>query len=1509
MSEIKQAASGNDTDDFLGQNLPGWLKDATPVQLSVLRQCFDKHKASQDKVHQALGRLASISEFAQPLYEQALYDQLGVQVDLRQTDWRDVLRDFNLTLGAPLPEDQTKFVFQPALHRLLKNFGTSDGEDDGFYLGTALVTKNHEQVLFDLPERLARMCRALDVGQRYQAHLKDVFDKGLLTDLAQDKASHLLLASTIAYLKGHIDATDLRMLEMAANRRSPIIHGWNRVNVFTLNLFGCPVEGALLFEVRGAPNHLNVLLTIEGPVLAVMLYLPDAPGLMLRRCESWSELAIQLRNWIKLDESQAFLIQRVALRQRPAFVSLMQQRLMDATPDLQLAGTLLTGEPFAHLAEEQVKRIREDARIIAVPTAEVESSSHRARVRALEAVGLTVLNLAGVFVPTLGAVLVTQLVVQTLGEAFAGVSDWVRGRQHEALDHLLGVAETVAVSVAVAGGAQVVARAFARSGFVEGLHPVELDNGEKRLWSNDLRAYQQTALPEGVTREENGLYALAGRQWLAHRGAVYEVRQAQGQWRILHPTETDTYQPVLQFNGQRGWRLGWSSPLEWAGQSLLLSTVWPQAEVWGSETIRQILQVADVDEDQLRGLLVENRPLPVSLRDTLERFEADRRVTAFFDRLATGEPEGLDQTCYQYCLGQFDLRAVDDSEIQAELLDHGASLRPALFEHLASRYLPGDSLLSLLRRDFPTLPQAYALHLLQQLDEGTRLFMLQNARLPLRVAEQVRPLLRAATLNRMLEGLYLHNSHNLDTVRLVFALLQRHAGWPDSASLALYENRFSGSMLARLASPSSGHPVKRLVYEAGLYSVYGADGQAIDLEVTDPAQLVDVLLAVLPTASRERLGWGAADGARQMSTALVGWLPGDRQKLTYLLGLPDMRPWFNPGQRLADGRVGYLLSGRGMAPPSVATLRERIRALFPGFSETQVDAYLLTLRAQPGQAMATLLRREDEYRSLDRALSSWVASQPPVASSSRTLVTSVHQRVADELRRCWRRLGEPMTDNAGLDLGMRLSLVGMRVESLPTLPEQVDFSHVSDLVLVGLGLQRLPEHFLRHFPHVRWLNLSNNAFSRVPRGLTHLSRLRSLRLNGNRVVLDAIGVNVIAGLHQLRRLDLADNPLGRVRLELRTLRRLRELFLRRTGLRLVPSGILGCPFLEHADLRYNQIDILPAAVLEAPAYLREALVLDGNPLPAEVVQSWRQVALAPGGAVATAAADSRSLWLATLTEADRGERGEQWDLLRNEPGSDEFFNLLGELTRTSDYERTRDDLSRRVWQVIDAARSDGELRRRLFTMAIEGHTCVDGFISRFSHLETQVLVTEALADGRAGRQPAALLKLARRLFRLDLVEQIARDTVAERVRSGSEGGVDAVEISLAFRVGLARTLDLPGQPSSYRFTTLANVSEGQLATAASTVEAAERTDALPLSISTRDFWRAYLRQQQPLAFEQVEQPFIEQLDDLTEAAAEINEGEYLLRMNQLGSERQAAIDALILRLTRLALAALATQAP
>ena len=63
------------------------------------------------------------------------------------------------------------------------------------------------------------------------------------------------------------------------------------------------------------------------------------------------------------------------------------------------------------MAAQQLQRIRDNARFLAVPTAQVDARVSAEHLQTLEAAGMGLLNLAGLFVPVIGTLLAVGWVV------------------------------------------------------------------------------------------------------------------------------------------------------------------------------------------------------------------------------------------------------------------------------------------------------------------------------------------------------------------------------------------------------------------------------------------------------------------------------------------------------------------------------------------------------------------------------------------------------------------------------------------------------------------------------------------------------------------------------------------------------------------------------------------------------------------------------------------------------------------------------------------------------------------------------------------------------------------------------------------------------------------------------------------------------------------------------------------------------------------------------------------
>lgn len=1475
-------------DDFIRSLLPAWIRRASPAQINRLRDSFKAHQASQARVREATVDLIPLHAFAEGHFNQWLGPRLPANTSLSTLEWLEVTPHFEMAPGRLWPIYGARYRRQQGLLRLMQNFH----EGASFYDGSGLVSSGSVAVVSGATDTLVSGCRSQDVGRQYQELLGRVFNPATCTSLAADKCAGFKLATELAALRGDIRATVQSALHHLADNSHDLADGALRAEPHGLSLLGCTLVDALVVHLQDR----------HGQAHGVVLYLPSDPNQALRHYDSLAAMAHALLERVKSPASRQFLVQQVSLGERAQMLTTLGLRLQDAQPDLAPVTTAIVGDAFTELVRQQVERVKGDAQLLLVPTAQADLLAARQRLQAWKEVGLSLLSLAGLFIPVVGALLLGQLVVQTLSQVYEGAQDWYHGHQHEALQHMLGVAETVAVAAALAGGASIVARGFARSAFVDGLQPVTLENGQKRLWSSDLAEYSQP--PEDAELHANGLLGVGARRWMRAQGNFYEVHRPQPEapWCIRHPWREDAYQPAVEFNGERGWRIRHDRPLEWDDNARLLDCLWPGRLPIDDERAAQVLKAAGMDQDELRGVVVEGRVAPVNLRYTLQCFDADARIEAFFANLGDSAQPVDDATLQAWCLAQPGIRGLDEQALRQALIERAPSWRGPLLEYLLEGETSEHAMVTLLRRDLPGLPHAYAVEALRGFDDLARKLALSESRIPLRLATRARSLLQSARVSRALAGLYLPSAYGNTSGELLVAVLRRLPNWPLAVNFELREGSQNGRLMTVLDPAGQQDARVVLVWQEGRFRLYDSEGRERD-EVVEPQDIFQAITALLSEAQLARLGGVGEDPAARLRGLVLQRLPDTHAQTLQLLGWRQQPGWLNPGRRMSDGRVGYPLSGRGggtSLPGQV--LRDRVRALYPSFGDRQVDDFIVLLRNGTGSPFDLLLEQESSYRRLDHALTGWTESERQLSSRN------LNHEFSQHLRRAWRLQGEVLIDEQGEPAGLRLDLSGLVIRRLPELPTGVEFGHITMLVMHNMQLTNVPVSFLRAFHAVRQLTLNSNGLTRLPSGLGYLIELRRLRIAHNQLRIAQADSELLAALPNLRHLDLSYNPIVHLELRFNHLSRLQELRLSHCHLTAWPRGLELCASLEYADLSNNRLAAIPEAVLNAPFHHRMSYILRRNPLSqgdlarltALDEQHLQGHASGEFHELPSDLAQARASWVGALGATERAAAGERWDTLLGLPDSQGLFRMLSQLRSTSDFQRQPGMLLERVWSLLSALDGDAALREQVFQRANEPLTCEDSVARRFSDLQVQVLVQQTTAQAADQQRGPQLLTLGRRLFRLERVEQFARQDIAQR--QAAARGVDEIEVSLYYRVHLAQQLDLPLQPSTMYYQEIANVSQAQLQQAVQTVRAAEASDALAESLAQRGFWRAYLQERHEAAFAAITERFAERGGQLDQAQASLSSEVYLQRWNDLASERESALHALYLRLTEDALA-------
>ncbi|MCG8295538.1 NEL-type E3 ubiquitin ligase domain-containing protein [Pseudomonas entomophila] len=1477
------------TDNLIANQLPVWFKQASVERLKALHEAFKAHERSRKRLAQATSGLVSAQVFAEQKFTSMVEALLPNGPTLDGLEWLESSYEVSPIMSTPSVEP--RYQRSPARLRLMQNFPATPS----FFVETGLVSSGASAVLVS-PETVAGKCRALDAGKHYQALLGQILNENNRQLLAEHKRDAFRLICELAVCRAQIDANEHRALIQLASDEADQPGQVLFARASELRMLGCSVENALKIQ----------LLDRSSKEVGVMLYMPDDGQLSLRRFGSSEQMALALVTELASTQVRRDYRERVRLRDRATFSQTLDMRLSDDVPDLELAGTKPQGDTFQAMANTQAERLKDDGRLLLVPNADADQRAANQRLERWSEVGYLALGLAGLGIPIVGVVLFGAVVVDTLKHVYEGVVDWSEGHQHEALEHLFHVAETVALTAATVVGGTLVARAFARSDFVDELEPVAVGKN-KRLWNAGLEGYRSD--PGSARLLDNGLYADESRRWLRIDEHYYEIhQQAQGEaWRLRHPLREDAYGPPVDFNGERSWRIRLERPLEWDDSTQMLNRLWPMEPPLSAETADNILRVAGIDKDELRGVLVENRPAPVGLRDTLRRYMAASRVSAVLKALA--EPGALleDSQILAWCKARPEMQALDDPAISRQLRERSEALRPELQRHLAEELpladdlldalpaetLAPDSLLVRLNSEFPGLPHAYALEVLHSVDPVVREVARVGSHLPMSILTKARSLLTVARLTRAMEGLLLDSNYSEGMGELVLALLPRLANWPGAVNFELRE----GSEYGRLISVMNpqGAPGARtiLVRRNAQFSLYDSHGQALELEVETPGGIFQAIVARLGAADRRVLKLGAANPAEQLRQALIGLLPATRGEVLNRLGWRATAPWFNPGKRLPDGRVGYTLGGAlsRRTEPGEA-LRRRVRALYPSLSIGEVDRLILEWEERTGDAIEEFLSQETNFAALDDALSAWEAEPRSRGLRSR------RRQFSNRLRSAWRYEGETVRSWDNRSVGRVLNLEGWRVGALPKLPVEVDFSHVYELRMAGMDLLELPALFLDRFEALERLNLNNNLLTDVPVGLARLSRLRSLQMKSNRIQMNARGAGTLSGLESLTTLVLDFNPLRSLELDFSRLTDLEVLRVNRCSLRALPAGLEQCEHLMLADLRFNQITTIPRELLAMPRSFRRRVNLDGNQVP----QASLSVFLAAGADEPAAdgvpsVVGSEQRWVGAGDKVERDKRRAIWRRVEQHAGSTELFRLLARLTLTEDFIQAPAYLDELVWQLLEDLDTDAALREDIFSQAGIQLTCHDSVAERFSRLWLRSLVHHAEAEGKAGKGGASLLRLGRALFRLDRLDEFARHEVNRREATGVQ--VDELEVVLGLRVKLAGRLGLVGQPKTMLFASIADITPELEEQAVAAVEADEAYGRLAQSLSNREFWRAYLKARHVAVFKAHDDEFAEKLEAIDEKA--LTSEAYLQACNAVATEREASEQALMLMFSQDAL--------
>ena len=1249
-----------------GVVFPDWYRSASAARHEALKQATQRSWVSQTRVDRLFEGLADVRAFAEPLLIQALKRQFGLELDVRKTYLR-------LYVPKDLPvryEVTTISLLDATLH----NFEMKEAVALYFDSASCFITAPNAIGQFDIRpiknrmsiEAFASLCRQLDVGGRYKQQLEalllptDAAAKSMLAyKVITSQQDRFRVSTLLARMKGDIgQAEQTLLLNQLTEQKTPTA-GAKALRLYQLSILGATLTGIVLFSAD--PEH-------SREVEPVIAYIPDDPEHPLKTYASTREFVDELTRQLRSTDYQRFFARFVAHDHRGAFFATLLNELNtvrwhpmqpddprpawradpDARPNLRMQTQRVGPDLWTWLYQSRLNQILNDARVMAVSTADEDRKSRREQWDRLEKVATVVLEVAALaaipFVPFLGELMLAYTVYQLLDDTFTGILDWAEGQLIEASAHLLSIAENVAQLGAFAVGGLAVGKLLSvePAAFVKSLKVVDIGAGRQRLWNPDLSVYERAVrLPADSQADALGLHRHQGAKVLPLEGKTYEVvpETTGNVYRLRHPHRPDAYKPKLTHNGAGAWVHEVERPMEWRRAQLFRRLGHSVAE-FSDVTAGRIMAVSGIDEAVLRDMHVHTRRPPALLEDTLRRFKLDQQIQAFVAHLQSADPrvyaradpqmqaqllraqgvsvqenplrsgnlvqsmvETLEDAQLKKLLGEspafgdplpgIDVRV---ARLRLKIAGWAQESRASLFEASERLFeLSSDENTRQIRRIFPDLPKTIAEELWRHAEAADRLHMQRNPGITRRMAHEALFYLREVRLSRAYEGLYLEAIANPDSDRLALHLLENLNGWSPEMRIEVRDGDFGGALLDSLGRPDA--PIRKvLVRQNGQYQTF--DGFGHELHVLD--DLYGAVQHALPDAQRQALGLphvGQGAGLRQ-AVRQQTLMP--RSQARALLGQPPLEAGARSPMGLAVGRSGYLLGGGDFVPEPARSVEQRLQALYPTLSEEN----MATLRSERliGEPVLAVARLENEHVTLVNELEVWsndVPSRHPTTGSMLTDDELSVQRqgrklFAQELQANWSRRLTTTNRYTPTTLDYDLEILG----ELPTL--SADFSHVDELSLssnAGLG----GHSFLASFPGVRYLTLSGFALETFPMEIYQMRALVTLTLDDCAITLTEATVEGLAHMEGLTLLHLDNNPLGRTP-DVRYMRELDSLYLKNTGLIDVPVGLFDLEQLAFADLRSNQITTLPDELFEVSDEREFNCNLLGNPL-SEVCKS------------------------------------------------------------------------------------------------------------------------------------------------------------------------------------------------------------------------------------------------------------------------------------------------------------------
>lgn len=1526
---------------LIHQRMPHWLRQTTPEQRRTLKTRLQRSHTATGKLEKAMAAIQSVETFCRPLLHDALehwYPNLNVpQVD------------------AALLQDRT-----PGQHRSMSWLEAALQNLEADTPVRLYASADAAQTWTADSARFVSGIRNLDLGERYLSHLREHVDTPAFRSLlrAQDHAAFAAELST-AHLQGRIDSRGLTLGEaaLAGAEQVPTLQGSTPLQCGYLSVLGTPLNGPLL--VRRQPN---------GRSEPCLLYLPGDRHGAMRQYPSLQAAGIALTRRLWNDEFRLFFQRFVSHAQQPAFVARLRhtlyprypystlyptppvlepgqsfswikrafpsphdlwQETLDKNVRLPLEFSQWSGDCFTARASNQVQSTLADAVTLAVPTAQFDAALQRARILSWLGVGLSVLNVASLFVPALAEVMLVIGAAQIVDEFLEGVHALNEGDTEAAIGHLFEVFDNL-LQFAVLGAAHA---ANALHGPLDNWLRIPGKSGP-RLWHGDLRPFTREApWPAGTSANGEALRPWQGKQWLSLNDQALALEQNRdGRWQLA-PAKGHQHQPRLLGNGQIAWQLEHEQPLGWS-TTTLLRRIANSGPAVSDQTLLRALRCTGYSEVAVRRVVVDQQAAPALLLDSLQALDA------------TAPPSTA-----------------------AAWTDN-----------------------SVLAQHFPSLSRRSRVEILAQASARDVSHMRMSGRLPLAIGESARVYLREARIDRALQRFFQQAGPVQDRDTLIIGTLDQLPGWTAELRIELRQGSVRGVLLnacgdqgrpvKTLVRSEQGYQAydergdalasNMDIYQAILQALPDTERDALGMQIHQPLQLRDALferaasdrphsarqLGMAPLRALYRLPTRLPEDGRigySLSGRGQGWTSNDDERFDALF------PSRQPGDR--EWLRQRLRQEAGPGPGAFTQLLERLRADYtelnrtldgwindPGGIEVDSIEQRRAARTEAAQRIRQAWRREAQPGEVGLILEAQSLGSLPTLPTRMEHVTVLMVTGS--------RSGEAANLDGFLQAFPGVQLLDISSNLLRWLPESI--AEMSSLQGLDVSENFLPLDgernldLLTRLPQLRRLNLTDAAETLPVAALQRLGQLphlQSLQADLNDLTLQTEHFQALQSWPSLTDLSLGSNDISLTvesQAALAQLNRLRSLRLGENPLQLAPD-VTGWQALETLDLDQCQIAQWPAGLPEVmnqrPLVLRsldlssnqlvEAPMLhdtafaeairnreegtyydfDGNPFSEQAQRNLY-------GAGLTAIPDLNALdeleaqeWTVELPadlEAQRQANAEnsEWSPL---------YRLFERMVDTPEYVASPVRLRERIVHILrvltapPATEADGgwglaQLHQQLINyIEAAAEACVDQASLLFQHVETEVSIWRAVSVAQAGTSDEAVAvsvatgiarqgrldervaalydaRLARRTALAAAQDDAARqaapalhpdDDLGDALLTNPQNPLDEIEMALVARIYLRERLDLPEQPGQIAFGYLAHLSEATLQRLAVGVEHDVDPRYLARWASQQRFWRAWTQRLRPAPFEALAREWeagAEYFNELNEAST--NPGPY-----------------------------------